>query len=172
MTTYAKPQERMTVKAILHKIGQQEPYFSLTCDIEELHGSRWVDVGGGAAHEAILARYPKYADIAALHLSNMDGVPMHAYENGWYLLEGALSGLGSQYHAGNGSNPKSADLAVFARHCRISLDEARTFAESLRHNNDDPPRKRWRAYMESMRPRWKAEADACIAHHNLTVQES
>lgn len=58
--------------------GNGRPYFSLTCDIYE----RGRDVGGGAAHELILKLFPHLKPLADLHLSDIDGVPMHAAENG------------------------------------------------------------------------------------------
>ena len=70
---------------------------------------------------------------------------MHAVENGWYSLAGALDGFGARYHAGNSKRhfpcEAPADkpwqtteyreptvdecLQIFADHCRINIAEAR-----------------------------------------------
>jgi len=76
---------RCVVKGGLHHLrGNSQPYFSLTCDIYD--GKE--DIGGGAAHDTILAHRPEFADLAALHLSGWNGAPMHGEENGWYFARG------------------------------------------------------------------------------------
>ena len=75
---------------------------------------------------------------------------------------------------------------MFARYCRITEDEARAIRDDCgrreaaavpeAHDSGafgpfpgDAVRARWREVMEAMRPRWKTEAEACIAHHSLRV---
>lgn len=67
-------------KLVLHKIGNQKPYFSLTGRI--VIGGR--EAGSGAIHKEILEAFPQLEDVAALHLSDEDGKPMHSFENGKY----------------------------------------------------------------------------------------
>lgn len=94
----------------LHHIrGNGAPYFSLTLEATD---------EGGCNHEKLTAEWPELADLAALHLSDIDGVPMHAEGNGWYFLAGALPEFGGQcYHVGNTERnfPKPAGAPRKAR---------------------------------------------------------
>lgn len=55
---------------------------------ERLHRNPDLDPDAmGACHAEILRAFPKLALIVALHLSDPDGVPMHAVANGRYHLE-------------------------------------------------------------------------------------
>ena len=83
-------------------------------------------------------------------------------------------------------------LAVFADHVRLSFDDAKALAEriakdftigelrnlsrskdpnavNLRRDINDTLGMLWKAECDAMRPRWKAEAEACIAKHGLVV---
>jgi hypothetical protein len=177
----------MRVEGGLHHIkGNKAPYFSLTMTA---HRKGFPDqcYSGGADHETILKHYPRFADLAALHLSSIDGEPMHAVENGWYQLAGCYpDGFGARYHAGN-SDRRCSDgayrhptgdecLESFARHCRINLTEAASIRDDVkaaamasRDNRQAIAKARLAEIMDAMRPRWKAEAEACIAHHALKV---
>lgn len=198
--------------------GNRKPYFSLT-KTEHRAGFPNQCQSFGCDHEAILKHWPKFADLAALHSSDIDGVPMHAEANGWYDLAGALPGnAGEQYHVGNSQRhfpkPEGAPrrgswdntdyrtptedeaLAIFADHVRISVDEARVVRDEVvriwkdtrQHcecgedrgvfvpHNLAYTQKSWTAarawfanWVEEQKPRWKAEADACIAKHGLKV---
>lgn len=167
--------------------GNAQPHFSLTYWAHRA-GRPNQCVSGGAGHDVILQYYPELSDLAAMHLSGIDGEPMYAEENGWYKLAGALGGLGVIHHAGNSKRhfpdgyrepTREECLQLFADHCRVSLDDARTLAAYVSEPiNSDAPitdtvravlRKRWARKVEGMRPRWKAEARACIAKHSLRV---
>lgn len=166
------------VEGGLHYIrGNTAPYFSLTYT-QHRKGFPEQCYAGGAGHDEIARHFgARFADLAALHMSDIDGVPMHAETNGWYWLAGALGGAGETYHGGNnGQRLTEADcLRLFAKHCRISLGEADRIREECRDeyaNNPDG----WAAAravmalrLDDMRPRWKAEAEAAIARHHLRV---
>lgn len=102
---------------------------------------------------------------------------MHAEANGWYWLAGAMGGAGERFHGGNNASRKTADdcLRIFAKHCRITLAEAEEIRRAVRvaaltaGGQWAEGRIRWSEIMEAMRPRWKAEAEACVAHHELRV---
>lgn len=181
--------------------GNQSPHFSLTME-RRPKGSGHIN-SCGCDHETILKYYPQFADLAALHLSDIDGVPMHAEANGWYDLAGALPEHGGQqYHAGNSQrnfpkpdgaprrgewdnteyrNPTPDEcLQIFADHVRCDLDTAREVARMVevaatRYDNGEPlyewnrGRARFKEWIKAQRPRWKAEAEACIARHGLKV---
>ena len=72
-------------------------------------------------------------------------------------------------------------VQLFADHCRIPLAEAQAFIAEIQTipvedglgaivtGNVKAMRDAWRAKCESLRPMWKAQAEACIARHNLVV---
>lgn len=172
--------------------GNEKPYFSLTYTAHRkgFPNQCW---SGGAGHDTILKYYPQFADLAALHLSDIDGVPTHAIANGWYWMAGALGGAGEDFHGGNSkqnfpvtppadkpwANTEYRDptadesLAIFAKHARIDIDAATILRDNIRSVLDTNGRDRAKGvlagYLEEKKPDWKAEAEACIAKHNLQV---
>lgn len=146
--------------------GNAHPYFSLTGSIF-VPGQRERGTSG-MIHDEILAHWPELAPLAAIHLSDDNGVPMHAEANGRYWLAGALGGAGEQYHGGNNATPEASRtpaecLEIFAKHCRISLEEAALIRDEAAAT---VPESRWVPWMErvnAMRPRWKVEAEAAKA---------
>lgn len=199
--------------------GNRKPYFSITVD-QHRTGHPNQCQSGGCMHDEVLKHFPKFADIVALHLSDIDGVPSYAAENGWYRLAGALPDhAGERYHGGNSEmhfpKPEGAPrrgswdntdyrkptpdecLQIFADHARVSLDAACGLRDAvvswalegadMRRQMEvagyaaagvfktvdrydwKHARQEFNAWIERQYPRWKAEADACIAHHGLKV---
>ena len=110
---------RATAKA--YQLGNnQHPHFSVTGEIGTLaqfgRGNASVC---GCIHEEILRVWPAIKPIVDLHLSNADdGEPMHAAENGFYNLAGAVEGnFGERYHRGNTEMhlPKNPVVGIPAR---------------------------------------------------------
>lgn len=159
--------ERLRVKGGLRDMaGNPAPYFTLTADIDEWDRGKWHEAGGGAAHSLILAQFPEFADLAALHLSDIEGVPMHALANGYYWYEGGSAPFGRWWPAElEYGRPVTAgqQIDIIARHLRI------TPCESLDLFNRSLTRAQFADYIEGCRPRWAREAAACIAHHKLEV---
>lgn len=174
--------KRITIKAELHHYASNpRPHFSITATIHTTHNMPTTDrgwVAGGCLHGAILKTRPDLAPLVALHLSDDTGQPMHAEANGWYWLAGALGGMGERYHGGNAkiqhwkdsptdrefdgyreSTPAEC-LGIFAKHCRISIEEAQGIADSVK--GSDKPRETWRAHCANMAERWAREALAGI----------
>lgn len=155
---------RFKVHGGLHYIkGNTAPYFSLTYEETTARGR---DEGGGAGHDVILKHFPGFADLAALHLSDIDGAPMYALENGFYHL--------------GGTHWQGADLPAVARHFRISLEDAEKLGKRVFSNHWSPtvgnlgkqvdlPRARLKRYIGEQAARWQGEADACVARHGLTI---
>lgn len=157
--------------------GNSKPYFSLT-------GSGWAEGDrrnsvGGQVHELIVDQLPELAELATLHMSDIDGAPIHAAANGWYWLAGACGGLGERYHGGNGTNGKSADecRAILASYLRIPVDGPDGADGLIRWAKDaecegwlgQAREVAWPSYIDRQRPRWKAEAEAAITRFNLPV---
>jgi hypothetical protein len=126
------------------------PGFSATCDVwyarSNARGAarqrqgRDAD-GGGADHDAILRAFPGLKSFVDLHLSDPDGVPMHAHANGWYWY--------SSYD-GKGTHLRADDT-------RSDYDVARHY---LRMPNIPGPQNRDSFYrlVDEQRERWAREA--------------
>lgn len=172
-----------------HLKGNARPHFSVTADIYR-PGARDIDAGG-CMHAEVARYWPQLQPVIALHLSDDAGVPMHAEANGWYHLAGYYGGAGERYHGGNGErqhwNPDGSFngyrfstplecLQTFADHVRIDIEAAKLLAERFKQDasiapaGESPQAPYWRRvrdafafWLESQRPRFKAEADAAVA---------
>jgi hypothetical protein len=164
-----------TIKAVggLHFIRSNGlPYFTLTI---VGHGE------SGPAHEELVRCWPELQPLADMHLSDINGVPMHTEANGWYWLAGAagprfgsaIDGgrLGQKYHGACGRTDAEC-LEIFARHVRISLADAKQLLGKIRRAHYVDPAKarlQFNDWILAQKPRWKAEADACIKALDLQV---
>lgn len=140
--------------------GNAKPYFSLTA-----HGYDNGSEFGGCCHDDILKQWPDLQPLVDLHLSDVDGVPMHALEIVFYHLGGTLWG-----------RPK---FEVAARHFRISETEARQLVAELFGDSFSPTggflskgeankaKARLAVWVESQKPRWRKEADTAIVQFEL-----
>ena len=181
---YSRRPDTFKVIGQLHYIrGNSAPYFSLTCESRE-HTS-------GAAHDEIKKHFGiRFDDLAALHLADIDGVPMHAEANGLYWLAGSLGGIGQQYHGGNSKGHHGGEyreptpgecLEIFRKSWRLTQDESIRIQQRVRHADLDQRSAMRRGVAESFKdimadeakklaPRWRAEADATIENHKLKVE--
>lgn len=76
----------LTVTAELVKLGGNSfPYYSITGSVKKLD-KRFRDpvITCGAIHDIILKHYPELAPLVEVHLSEADGIPMHAEANARY----------------------------------------------------------------------------------------
>lgn len=163
--------------------GNAGPHFSVTADvflIQVQFGRAWRRLAsGGCQHELVLQHFPELAPLVALHLSDIDGVPMHAAENGLYWLAGAAGGnaLGQTFHGNNDRQGRSQEECrrIATEHFRETEEGIDALIERLRSMRSDTKsdRELIRAavgsYVHAQRPRWKAEADAAIKQFNLIV---
>lgn len=172
--------------ACLQAANNQTPYFSLQG--EERNPRIRRDDGivcCGCMHDELVRHWPDLKELALLHLSDINGVPMHAEANGWYWLAGALGGLSEHYHGSRGSSNRTRRdcFRIFMDHVRISRPEAIELVRSImktpakRYGRDDigydrnnqKRRAVFHRWIECQKPRWKREADAAIARFGLEV---
>lgn len=142
--------KEIEVEAGLHYLqGNERPYFSVTCSIyEQARNNRWMDAGGGAAHEEILKAFPKLAPVIDLHLSDDFGVPMHAVAN-------------ALYWAGLSRYPDAKNVETLARHLRVSIEAAESIVVLCAESPD--PREAMEFCVNELRARWLGEANHAIA---------
>ena len=128
----------ITVKIEVSKTNWE--YFSITFEIAWRNR---VDCCG-AGEEYIRKHFGnQFDDALALHLSDTDGIPLHALENGFYYLQ----------------NPNEYPIGVTAKHFRISNEEA----EELRPLSKE----QLSQWIEYRKPIWKQEADEVRKKYNI-----
>lgn len=161
----------MVVSFGLHHIkGNPAPYFSVTA----AGYTNGREDFGGACHALILQHFPALADIVALHLSDINGAPMHASGNGYYWLAGIVD-MGERYHGGSGEFGKSAKecARIAAEHFRTTEQQVIALAgetnKVYKARGSSAARRHVERYTDAQRPRWKAEADAVIRRYKLGV---
>lgn len=66
--------------------GIDEDYFYDVEYVEHIDGKEYIFISGGVIHDTILRLRPDLKNLVDLHLSDMEGKPMHAYANGKYHL--------------------------------------------------------------------------------------
>lgn len=155
----------LRVEGGLHYIkGNISPYFSLTCSYRN---------GGGAAHDLILRHFPQFADLAALHLSDVDGAPMYALENGFYHMGG--TDTFGKHNPPNWTHAASHFRLFDGPDAALMLAERlfgvhySTTAGFLSAGARADAKARLASWVDTQRPRWREEADACIRNHGLIV---
>jgi hypothetical protein len=70
-----------------HRIGTQEPYWSVTGTIERRTGRGWADDAGGCLHEEIAQHFPRLAPTIKWHLAFQTAGPLHYVANARHWLE-------------------------------------------------------------------------------------
>ena len=97
---------------------------------------------GGADHDRIAALHPELKKWADIHLSGTDGVPLHSVENGWYFAGGTKWDQGSS--------------KALAKHLRIPTGLAEQIVIDV--STGDFTKDDMAELVETLKPRWKAEA--------------
>jgi len=146
----------------LHKIGNQLPYFSLT-------GRAVVDgieAYSGAIHEEILAAFPELEDAAAMHLSDINGQPIHSFDNG-------------KYWAGftKWQNPNAKALAKLWRIGEkraegLLFDALALQSQEIQEDTGEfiHSATLLKEFHDRQLPRWKQEAEHIIKKYNLEAE--
>lgn len=134
---------RVTVGCHMDSYKSQRPYFSVTGTDQDL---RYQDsMSSGAIHETILQVFPELARIVALHLSDANGVPMHAEANGWHWAGGnRLSG--------------TPNVGYLANHLRIDIGRAEEIVDDIASGR--MTKEVFQAFVAEQMPRWQVEAEA------------
>ncbi len=149
----------VSARAELVKLdGNDKPYFSITGEVYNPRSRRRGGDGcimGGCIHDVIVSYWPQVQPLVNLHLSDIDGVPMHAADNAAYW-----AGL-TKY--------QPLDVERLTRHLRITADIAAdmvAWVGNFYGDNADAydaittPAMAWAAAIEEydLATRWAAEA--------------
>lgn len=159
-----------------YRKGNRKPYFTITGDLYQ--GRTWI--AGGCLHEEIERHFPgRFTDLIALHLSDIDGVPMYAAGNGLYwlaALDPSGNGFGEHYHGGNrefGNTSRAACLKIALEHFRCTESDILPVLDKLAGlwftGQREARQKVCADFADTFRDKWKMEAEACIAKHDLVV---
>lgn len=120
--------------------GNSSPYFVATGEAWETGSRRRDSYTSGMIHDVLLSSRAggELTSFVSLHLSDLDGVPMHAAANGWYHYRaGNLEAVGRLLRVDPATLPVDADEEEFG------------------------------AFVDAQRARWSLEARDLIAHWNL-----
>lgn len=160
-----------------------QPYFSITADLcrNDLFTDRGIFACG--CFDEILSIRPDLKPFVGLHLSNLDGVPMHAEENGFYWLAKA-AGIPQKYKPDQSVETctkylqshlrlgYSETLFLIAQVATAYIDgKDELFFEEITPETRAKQEEQgifraktiFKKEVESMKPRWKAEAEAAIS---------
>jgi hypothetical protein len=152
-TTIIGKGRRLNIDIQLTQLGEQKPYFSITANVYEATGKpgRPALLYSGCCHGAIQAITSHFDDVIALHLSDINGVPMHAVANGAYWMGD------SKYQMFDATKAKA--------HFRCNDEELKEAYKAMKEN-------RLADYVNTtFVPRWKQEADAVIQKYKLTIKK-
>lgn len=146
---------RIRVRAeLVHRDGNSNAYFSITGEIQyRAKNNRWVFDSAGCIHDEIIAELPQLKLLCDIHLSDENGVPMHAYEN-------------AGYWAGH-TKYQTLDIFTLAKHLRINEQQALEMLEYIAQywgelDTITTPAMAWKNACEhfSLLSKWQQEADA------------
>ena len=155
------PLNFIEANAILHKIGDQKPYFSLTGRIV-INGR--TDISG-AIHEEILKAFPQLEDFVSIHLSDIDGKPLHSLENGKYW-----AGF-TKWTESNNKNLSALWRISEKSAQRLSYDSLVEESYKIKEDTDKDvlPEELFKDFHDRQLRRWKQEADNIIKKYNLEI---
>lgn len=177
---------RIEVRAhgqLVHRQGNERPYFSLTGEVVASPGtSRETWLGGGAIGDTVIVKQrAAWAVVERVHLADDHGWPMHAVENAlhWAGLTGRTEGgraagachcCGQYRPAVEGTwtawEPWEDDehhIDRLARHLRCTPEQAVEIRRYVAAPDAGSPREAMRFCIRDLEAGWQAEADAALA---------
>ena len=115
--------EKYSIEVIVELVqrdGNDNAYFSTTGEIlRHAKNGRKVSDAWGCIHDDIIKHFPQLQLLVDIHLSDEEGVPMHAYAN-------------AAYWAGHDGKEKDSD--TLAKHLRVSKDQANEMTTYINHH--------------------------------------
>lgn len=129
---------------------ETEKYFSIT-------GKTKYSVG--CIHDEILEHFPNLKPLVDIHLSDLNGIPMYAKENGWYWAKKVL-GIPSQF--GPEEDPIKC-LEILKKHLRTDIDSfIYELIEVVNSNGEVSAKMVFNTFVDNLKPQWKREAEKAL----------
>lgn len=148
-----------TIYGGLHYIkGNKMPYFTITNE-------------NGSDNKTIAKWFSEFQDLIDLHNSYINGEPPYAYEDGYFWISSIVDGNFGERWIEDQYNINKM-IQILADHLRIPTGMAAVIVSKVEREyipGKDNHKKRFMEIVDSMRPRWKREANDCIARHNLQI---
>jgi len=148
------------------KIETTNNYFSVTSELWsskrtfESRNEKYLDCCG-CIHDTILKYMPELKPIIDLHLSSLEGVPIHAVENGFYYYE-IMNGIAKYHKKQDGDKEKY--FKILCEHLRVSANELIELLDFL--ESVEEKKIYFSNYVHSLLPRWKEQATEAIIFIN------
>lgn len=168
---YEDGSRKIVANFVVNKTNRE--YFSITgttfyCknldEAEEEYNKIWKMDTTGCIHDDIIEHVEELRQFIPLHLSDIDGVPMHAVENGWYYLRKAKAGVKGVGLMFPDTSERVKYTEVLADHLRIGYATAEEMVEKAKIN--EAGKIMFANAVSKMMPRWKREAERAIKFIN------
>lgn len=149
--------------------GNRAPYFFVQT---EMHREGFPNQcqSGGSDTEWILKHFKSLSDLVALSNAYIDGFPSQGIENGFYWIRGCFPQIDTGKYAPDQS-PEDCK-GIFQRLFRITDQEVSDILvrmEYLLQSDMELAKSELVKFAETLKPRWKEEADNAISKYGLTV---
>ena len=132
--------------------ANSDAYFAITGTVYKTKTKKSF-VASGCIHDIIKKNTRDFDDFIALHLSDTDGVPSYAVENGFYYAK----------------NPCKYPPEVLAKHLRIPTWEARGIYGKVA--DGFMTKAKFSEYVGILKPQWKEEAQAALKKIGVEYEE-
>lgn len=136
-------------------------YWSITASVYE-KGKRIVDknmIYCGCLHDEILKVKPELKIFVNLHLSDGDGVPMYAGENGFYFYE-IMTGVAKYHTPEKGDKEKYYD--VLCKHLRIEPKDLDKLICLMDGKTSEQKKIFFASFCNDLMPYWKAQSNKAL----------
>ena len=140
---------KIQAECTLSSLNNQTPHFSLVGQTWEKKNGRFRFESGGQITDELLEAWPELAPLAAIHLADIDGVPLHAVENGFYWAGG------TKWNGPEANSPPNVDF--LASTLRISINDAQIIVDAV--SAGVLTKSEFSEFVDEQKPRWKNEAN-------------
>jgi len=149
----------------LEVVIRTDKYFSVTGNVYKdkaafTNGNDNAITCCGCIHDIILDAFPELQHLVDLHLSDLNGMPMHALDNGWYYYQ-IMRGV-AKYHT-----KEKGDWAkyykVLRQHLRVSEYGLNKMIESWEKADTEESKKiAFTVSLNGLQRKWRRQAETAL----------